>query len=55
VLAICPPLVTVIWGALTVADPALPLAVPLASARIPLPPLSDSGPCEVTVTVAPLP
>src|SRR6516165_10296269 len=46
VLTISAPLVTVICGALTVTEPALPLAVALASAKIPPPPLSDSGPCE---------
>src|SRR5215469_14915323 len=56
VLTICPPLVTVICGAVTVTDPALPLAVDIAEAMIPLPgAVKLSGPSAVTCTVPPLP
>jgi hypothetical protein len=56
VLAISPPVVIVICGAATITDPALPLAVEVAKAMIPLPgSLNVSGPCAVTCTVPPLP
>jgi len=54
VLAICPPLVTVICGAVTVTNPALPLEA--AEAVIPVPgSLKISDPCAVTCTLPPLP
>ena len=56
VLAISDPVVIVICGALTVTEPALPLALEFANAMIPLPgSLKLSGPCAVTCTVPPLP
>jgi hypothetical protein len=56
VLAIAPPAVKVICGAVTVTDPALPLALGIAKATIPLPgSLNTSGPCAVTRTLPPLP
>src|SRR5262249_37407743 len=54
VLAISAPVVTAICGAATVTDPALPLAVEVAEAIIPLPgSLRVSGSCAVTCTVPP--
>ena len=45
-----------ICGALTLTEPALPLAVALARATMPLPaPLSVSGPPEATMRVPPFP
>jgi hypothetical protein len=52
VLEISAPDSSVICGAVTVTDPALPLAVEVAETRIPLPgSLTLSGPCELTRTV----
>src|SRR5208282_3505001 len=51
VLEISAPAIKAICGAVTVTDPALPLAVELAKAMIPLPgSLKLSGPCAVTFT-----
>src|SRR5262245_37237875 len=56
VLAICAPELIVIFWALTLTEPASPLAPAPANATIPLPPLSVSTPCKLTVTVpAPAP
>src|SRR5208282_5299813 len=56
VLAISAPDISAICGAPTVTDPALPLAVEVADAMIPLPgSLKLSGPFAVTSTVPPLP
>src|ERR1700730_5228223 len=56
VLEISAPDSSVICGAVTVTDPALPLAVEDAEAMIPLPkPIRVSGPPAVTCTVPPLP
>ena len=45
-----------ICGAYTITDPALPLAVGVAEAMIPLPgSVKVSGPCAVTCTLPPLP
>jgi hypothetical protein len=56
VLEISAPDSSVICGAVTVTDPAFPLAVEDAEAMIPLPkPVSISGPPAVTCTVPPSP
>jgi hypothetical protein len=49
VLAISPPVVSVIWGALTFTDPASPVAEEVADAVIPVPESARvSGPCAVS-------
>jgi hypothetical protein len=56
VLAISAPFATVICGAIAVADPALPLAVEVAEAMIPVPgSVKLNGPSAVTRTVPPFP
>jgi hypothetical protein len=56
VLAICAPFAIVIRGALTVTDPASPLAVDAAEATTPLPAsLRFKDPVASTVTVPPPP
>ena len=56
VLAISAPVFTDICVALTATEPALPLAVEVAEAIIPLPEsLKLSGPCAVNCTVPPFP
>ena len=56
VLAIAPPAISVISGALTVTAPPLPLAAAPAKASIALPaPVIVSGPCAVTAILPPFP